>query len=299
MNFSHLKNAVTAAECGSINKAAAALYISQPCLSNSIKALEKEIGFPLFQRNRSGIVPTEKGKEFIGIASNILKEYEKLEALSNEQQSRPLAISAYPLSYLSNSFLRFQKKAAETSAQAMPDSLREGGNFQVFEDVETGTSRLGFVFFAAQLHERLLEIAEKYRCRCEKLFAPIQMYAVAQQEHPLAKRQKISFEELLQYPFANFSDRSTQAFLQTLGYRLNPASLYVPDRRMLFDALRSGEYVTLMTVTKRSRSNDFVYLPIEDERFAMGIYCVTQNVYRPDSRERAFLRFLRQDIQLL
>ena len=125
------------------------------------------------------------------------------------------------------------------------------------------------------------------------------MYAVASQGHPIAKSEKITFEKLLQYPFVNFSDRSTQSFLHSRGYHLNSASLYVPDRSLLFDALRSGEYVSAMTVSRRSRNNDLVYLPLEGIELNMGIYCIMQKVYRPDSRERAFLRFLKQDIQLL
>ena len=301
MNFTHLKNAVTAAECGSINRAAAELFISQPCLSNSIRTLEKEIGFPIFQRSQNGIRLTPKGKEFIRISSDILKGYEKLMALSDEQDARPLAISAYPLSYLSDSFLRFQKKssAEPLARRSASDSLHECGNFQVFEDIAAGKSRLGFVFFSYWLQERIHELTESYHCRCEKLFAPVRMYAVAAQDHPIAKQEKICFEKLLQYPFVYFSDRSTQSFFQNSGYQLAPSSLCVQDRRLLFDALRSGEYVSVMTVTKRSRSNDLVYLPIEEAALDMGIYCIMQKVYRPDSRERAFLRFLKQDIQLL
>ena len=44
MNLQQLKYAVKAAEFASFNKAADALYISQPNLSRAIRELEQEIG---------------------------------------------------------------------------------------------------------------------------------------------------------------------------------------------------------------------------------------------------------------
>ena len=52
MNWNQLQYVITIAEEKSITKAAQKLYISQPSLSLSIQALEKETGIPLFERNR-------------------------------------------------------------------------------------------------------------------------------------------------------------------------------------------------------------------------------------------------------
>ena len=50
MNWNQLQYVITIAEEKSITKAAQKLYISQPSLSLSIQALEKETGIPLFER---------------------------------------------------------------------------------------------------------------------------------------------------------------------------------------------------------------------------------------------------------
>ena len=52
MNWNQLQYVITIAEEKSITKAAQKLYISQPSLSLSIQALEKETGIPLFERNQ-------------------------------------------------------------------------------------------------------------------------------------------------------------------------------------------------------------------------------------------------------
>lgn len=50
MTNNQLKYVITIAEYGSFSKAAKALYIAQPSLSNQIKVLEEELGTPLFIR---------------------------------------------------------------------------------------------------------------------------------------------------------------------------------------------------------------------------------------------------------
>ena len=52
-------------ECGSINKAAKHLGLSQPNLSVCIKNAEKELGFSVFSRNNNRIQLTSEGELFL------------------------------------------------------------------------------------------------------------------------------------------------------------------------------------------------------------------------------------------
>lgn len=295
MNFTHLKNAVTAARLGSINKAAAELYISQPCLSNSLKALEKELDFQVFVRSHSGIQLTDKGKRFILLAEDILKDYEKILELSENRDIKPLLVSSYPLSYLSGAFLRFRKK----TDSKLNDQIREEGNFKVMEDVAQGRSVLGFVFFSAAGEKKLFELAEGLSLRCERLFVPVSMYAVAGKSHPIAKYKKISLDGLLKYPIVSFSDKSSRNFLLSLKCRMNRNSFFTTDRVRLFDALRSGEYASLLSVSEQTKSSDYAYVPIDDERLKMGIYYLVRKDYHLDKRERGLLDYFKKEITLL
>ena len=61
MNLSQLQYFKRLAEIQHYSKAAKELYISQPTLSSSISALEKELGVALFRREGKGVFLTECG----------------------------------------------------------------------------------------------------------------------------------------------------------------------------------------------------------------------------------------------
>ncbi|KKB74449.1 MULTISPECIES: LysR family transcriptional regulator [Bacillus] len=63
---------------GSFTKAADSLHIAQPSLSQQIKKLEGELGFPLFYRKRGAVSPTPQGMRFIQRAQDILRARDDL-----------------------------------------------------------------------------------------------------------------------------------------------------------------------------------------------------------------------------
>lgn len=61
--------------CGSFTKAAEALGVTQPAVSQNIAELEKELGVQLFLREKGGITLTEEGEKFKGYCDQILHWY--------------------------------------------------------------------------------------------------------------------------------------------------------------------------------------------------------------------------------
>ncbi|MCR5795549.1 MAG: LysR family transcriptional regulator [Solobacterium sp.] len=81
MDIQKIRFAAAVYSTGSFTKAASALHVTQPLLSQQISALEKEIGFTLFQRTTRSVVPTEHGVFFCKQAAEVLKEYDTLRNL--------------------------------------------------------------------------------------------------------------------------------------------------------------------------------------------------------------------------
>jgi len=78
IDISKLKTFVTVADLGSFSKASEILYITQPAVTQQIKALEKTIGAKLFQRAGGKMALTEEGKRIYEIAKLLLGSYEGL-----------------------------------------------------------------------------------------------------------------------------------------------------------------------------------------------------------------------------
>ncbi|MCS7262673.1 MAG: LysR family transcriptional regulator [Aquificaceae bacterium] len=78
IDISKLKTFVAVADLGSFSRASEILYITQPAVTQQIKALERIVGAKLFQRQGGRIVLTDEGKRIYQIAKSLLSNYENL-----------------------------------------------------------------------------------------------------------------------------------------------------------------------------------------------------------------------------
>lgn len=76
MTVNQLKYFITIAEKGNMNRAAEALFISQPSLSTAIRKLEEELGIALFERRGHHISLNGNGRLFLEHAKKMYAEYE-------------------------------------------------------------------------------------------------------------------------------------------------------------------------------------------------------------------------------
>ena len=76
MDFRNLRYFVEIVERGSMKRAAESLYVAQPALSRHIRALEDELGTPLFARTPRGMTLLPAGVTFLGHARDILARVE-------------------------------------------------------------------------------------------------------------------------------------------------------------------------------------------------------------------------------
>lgn len=60
-------------DTGSITKTAELMGYSQPGISHMLESLENEFGFPILQRNKQSLTPTENGKKLLGYCYEIIK----------------------------------------------------------------------------------------------------------------------------------------------------------------------------------------------------------------------------------
>src|SRR5438552_1514746 len=72
MELDHVEAFVAIVRRGGFTRAAATLHLSQPAISRRLHLLEHELGAPLFERIRSGVVLTDAGRAFLPHAEALL-----------------------------------------------------------------------------------------------------------------------------------------------------------------------------------------------------------------------------------
>ena len=90
---------VAVVDHGGITRAARALYLAQPSLSQAIHTLEDRLGVPLFDRSGRGVVLTANGESFLRTARRILHDIEVARARVHEVRDRVrgrLVVAALP-----------------------------------------------------------------------------------------------------------------------------------------------------------------------------------------------------------
>lgn len=142
---------------GSTRRAATALGISQPAISQQVKQLEATLGFTLFKRSANRILPLQEAWEFLRNVELALTSLDRLEAsvsaMKNEEKQR-ISIAA-PAVF---GFVTLPRVVALIRAQTASTVRSISGSYeQIGEHVLSGRADLGIS--RLPLDERLFEWA--------------------------------------------------------------------------------------------------------------------------------------------
>ena len=80
MDIDKLLRFCAVVDYGNMSKAAEALYCSQPALSKQILSLEKELGYPLFERNGKKMKLNQNGQLLYTFSHHLERDYNQLKA---------------------------------------------------------------------------------------------------------------------------------------------------------------------------------------------------------------------------
>lgn len=227
MDFLKLSSFCMIVDCGSMSKAAEVLYCSQPALSKQIVALEKEIGYPLFDRNGKKMTLNENGRLLYQFAKTLEQSYNRLKAqlyAQNHPYSHEIRLGATNLigTYLLPPILSEFKKV-------YPDIPV---NFAVdfFPNIMEMLAQDAIDFALIPEDAKTLQ-DPTYACQP---FREEEMVLVVPADHPLAEREEVQPEELEPYPFLISQVKSaSRAFI--LG-RLEARGVQLHNMQNMYNA---------------------------------------------------------------
>ena len=188
MTLTELKYIVAVAREKHFGKAAEACFVSQPTLSVAIKKLEEELELKLFERNASEVAVTPLGEEVVRQAQVVLEQAAAIKEIAKRGKdplAGPLRLGViYTIGpYLLPDLVR---QVIDHTPQ-MPLILQENFTVKLLEQLRLG--EIDCAILAEPFPETNLAIAPLY----DEPFI-----VVVPHNHPLARRDSITAEELKQ-----------------------------------------------------------------------------------------------------
>lgn len=196
----HLRYVVTLARLRSFSRAAETLYVSQSSLSQQIAKLEKEIGYPLFQRTTKYVHLSPEGIRFLTQAKKVLAEFdalhEQVEATrASMEHTINLGMSVVYRPDAAGAVVRFMHAHPEIDV-----NLTSAWELDLVEMLHSG--RIDLALFGVDWENDDLSGMTTVPIHDEQVVASMSSL------HPLAKRESLNLSELAQETLIFTSDRS-------------------------------------------------------------------------------------------
>ena len=203
-------------DCGSFTGAATALSIAQPAISMSIKRLEQEVGFPLFNRLERRLILTDEGEVLYRHAKTVTQRVDDARNAMNELQGLESGLVRVGIPGMLGSYhfpsllMAFRHRYPHIKL-----SIIDAGAVQLQSMLEQGEVDLAFVET-----ETILPTLEGIS------ITRVPLVAAVAADHHFASRSHLDIEEFLQEELAIFKPgylhrRLIDQRAEKIGIKLN------------------------------------------------------------------------------
>lgn len=263
-------------ELKSFTRAAKAMFLSQPTISEHIRALEQETGQHLIDRLGREINTSEAGKILYSYARKMLRLQQEALAAMGHYSGNLAGRIAIGAGTIPGAYVLPEKIGA--FKKIYPDitiTLRIAGSRNIAGEILTGELEMGIL--GAQWRENGLIWQE--------LFNDELILAVAA-DHPWAKQREITLEQLTEEPFImrDHSSGTRRAVTQILEqHGLNPAHLNVVAEMGTTEAIRQSikAAIGISILSSQAVKDDIAYgslveVTIQGLKMIRPFYMVTR-----------------------
>ena len=287
-----------------MNKAAEALYISQPSLTSSVKELEKELGITIFNRSGRGVTLTNDGAEFLLYAREIYSQYENVLEKYGKSGTlkKKFGISTQHYSFAVKAFVEMVKTF---DTKEYEFAIRETKTRDVISDVSTLKSEIGVLYLSEFNRTAILKLLSSAELDFHKLI-DCNAYVYLWKNHPLAKEKFINFDMLRNYPCLSFEQGDTAAFYfseEILSTNEYPRVIKANDRATMLNLMVGLDGYTLCSgiICQELNGTDYLAVPYREDKdnqnAKMEIGYILQKNTQLDEIGQTFLREMEQYLQ--
>lgn len=302
MNLNVLRYALEVEKSRSITGAAKQLFISQPNLSRDIRELEEEIGFSVFTRNSRGVVPTERGREFLLLARKAVRQYQALEdyCSRDEPDSLRLHLCAPHSALLSSVLTSFLAKYGR--GRRLSVKYHETGALEAIERAQQRDCSFSVIRTPERYEKSILPLIRQRELAAEVL-GRCELTVLFSEHHPLADAPVLTADMLEPYPEILWEDASLASWLHEpaeTGCFLHAGTdgaLIVHSPALRCDILSHipGTFQLSPPVPESVLAQyRLVVRKIQGAPRRMTLLLILPEDYHPSQTEQAFLAMLRQ-----
>lgn len=226
-------------ESGSFTAVANELGYTQSAVSQTVKALERELGCTLFERGKDGVTLTKDGRQFLPYLQSIARDEASLEEKRREVQGLVRStITIGTFTSVSRNLLPGPMHEFRRRYPSVRFVLRQSEYTSIAEWVRTGECDLGFT-----------NLADAEAAGLEShSFGPDRMMAVLPLGNPLAERDEVTLADLATQPFILLDEGRESVTLHAFAEAgLAPNVCYeVTDDYSILAMVRQGLGVTIL-----------------------------------------------------
>ncbi|PYO38195.1 MAG: LysR family transcriptional regulator [Candidatus Rokuibacteriota bacterium] len=296
MDLRQLEIFVKVAEFGSFSKAAEALYLTQPTVSEHIRTLEDEVGVRLLDRLGRGAAITRAGQLLLSYAQRMLALSREARQAMDGFQGRMsgellIGASTIPGEYVLPAMIgRFKEKYPDISI-----TLLIGDSQTAVDWVAEGRAELGVV--GARLSHRGVDYKE---------LMPDEVVVVVPGTHPWHGRKQIALEELRSEPLlirerGSGTRAALEGALAEAGMDLGSFRIVgeMGSTQAIKQAVKAGVGVSLVSkraVEEECKSGLLWCLRVKDLKVTRSFHLATHKERSRSPLAEAFRLFLEAEV---
>ena len=267
MTLQQLKYADRVAATGSISEAARQVFVTQPTLTEAIRALEEELRVAIFTRSSRGVSVTREGEEFLASARQILDDAARIqEKYTGKAVRRPqFAVSCQHYAFAVEAFMDVVRSC---EADRYDFTLRETVTSENIDDVARHRSEIGILYLSRRNERAITKILHREELSFEELFVA-KPHVFLGKRHPLAKKKVLKPHELDDYPYLTYEQGQENALY--FAEEVMPAidrkkNIRVRDRATMTKLLLGLDGYTVSSgASSKMYSSDIVAIPLKIE----------------------------------
>lgn len=270
---------------GGFSRAADALHLTQPAISDQVRKLEMEYDIRLFDRHKKQVTLTDQGKKLLEVTHRMFEiEQQALEFLSESQSLRTgrLNIIADSTHHILHILTPFREKYPDIYV-----SIRVGNSETVIENLQSYKADIGV----------LGDVPENRNFKITKLSStPIIAFALKHSE--AAKFSSVTMKDLANMPLvlrepgsktrAKIEEHALKAGLKLRGH------IEAEGREAVKDIVASGGGVGIVSEAEFAQDSRLVKIPISDAVLTMDEALITLRERQDSKLIRAFMPFVGQ-----